>query len=173
MDTETVTLLFAGLALAAQAIVAGVVVAALTGYLDRLRSAFGSVTLAAGAVVAATCTVGSLYLSEVAEFPPCRLCWFQRIAMYPLVVLLGLAAWRRDHTIRLYGAVLAVLGSAVSIWHLFVERFPSLEGDSCDPLNPCSIIWVERFGFLTIPGMALSGFALVIALLAVSPPASQ
>ena len=120
-------------------------------------------------IIALLAVIGSLYFSEVKGFAPCVLCWFQRIAMYPLVPLLGLAAVRRDQAIRLYGVVLAGLGAPVSIWHLFVERFPHLEGSSCDPLNPCSIIWVERFGYLTIPAMALSGFALVIALLLLAP----
>ena len=169
MTTQTVTLLFALLAVTAQVVVVAVVVAALTGRTRALRVRVGRYTLAAAAVVALTATLGSLYLSEVADFPPCRLCWFQRIAMYPLVPLLGLAAVRRDQAIRLYGVVLAGLGAPVSIWHLFVERFPHLEGSSCDPLNPCSIIWVERFGYLTLPALALSGFALVIALLFLAP----
>ena len=61
---------------------------------------------------------------------------------------------------------LAVVGACVSIYHIVVERFPSLE-TACDVSNPCSIIWVERFGYLTIPAMALSGFAAIVALLLV------
>jgi disulfide bond formation protein DsbB len=169
LTTQTVTFLFALLAVVAQVGAVAVVVAAVTGRTRPLRARVGRYTLGAAAGVALTATLGSLYLSEVAEFPPCRLCWFQRIAMYPLVPLLGLAAVRRDQGIRLYGLVIAGLGVPISIWHLFVERFPNLEGSSCDPLNPCSIIWVERFGYLTIPAMALSGFVLVIALLSLAP----
>jgi hypothetical protein len=54
----------------------------------------------------------------------------------------------------------------VSIWHVLVERFPSIESGACDLSAPCSTIWVERFGYLTIPAMALSGFVLVALLLA-------
>lgn len=169
MTTQSVTLLFALLAVLAQLVVVAVLGAAVTGRRRALRARVGRYTVGAAAVVALTATLGSLYLSEVADFPPCRLCWFQRIAMYPLVVLLGLGALRLDQGVRLYGIVIAALGGSVSVWHLFVERFPTLEGSSCDPLNPCSIIWVERFGYLTIPAMALSGFALVIALLSLAP----
>lgn len=173
MDSRTVTLTFAALAVAAQVVVALGLVLWIGGRvsprLARLRAsvvaAVGPWALALAAVVALVCTGGSLYLSEVADFPPCRLCWFQRIAMYPLVVLLGLAAWRRETFIRPYVMVLAALGGTVSLWHMAVERNPSLEGASCDPLNPCSIIWVEHAGYLTIPTMALSGFALIIMLL--------
>ena len=67
---------------------------------------------------------GSLYFSEVAHFVPCRLCWYQRIAMYPLVLLLGIATLRRDVGIRLYAIPLAAIGAAVSIYHVQLERFP-------------------------------------------------
>jgi disulfide bond formation protein DsbB len=182
MDTQTVTLFFALLAVVAQASVAVAVVLAVGGRwspaLRRagrgLRAEVGPQALGLAAAVAAVCTAGSLYLSEVAHFPPCRLCWLQRAAMYPQVALLGVAAVRRDLRIRRVSAVIVALGSCVSVWHLVVERYPELETSSCDPANPCSIIWVERFGYLTIPAMALSGFALILVLLAVArPPAPQ
>ncbi|MEO6629426.1 MAG: disulfide bond formation protein B [Aquihabitans sp.] len=181
MSTETVTLFLALLAVLAQVAVAAALVVglgsrwspALGRVRTRVEAEIGPQALAMAAVVALVCTAGSLYLSEVANFPPCRLCWFQRIAMYPQVVLLGLAAVRRDLGIRPYVIVLAALGSMVSMWHMVVERFPTLEGTSCDPLNPCSIIWIERFGYLTIPAMALSGFALIVALLAFAGPPPQ
>ena len=169
MTTQTATLVFALLAVAAQVLVVVALVALVTGRWAVLRARVGRFTLPAAATVALTASLGSLYLSEVANFPPCRLCWFQRIAMYPLVPLLGVAAVRRDQGVRTYGIVIAALGVPISVWHLFVERFPNLEGSSCDPLNPCSIIWVERLGYLTIPAMALSGFVLIIALLSIAP----
>lgn len=174
MDTDVVTLFFALLATLAQL----VVVAAVLLWLGSLVSpsvarakasalaVIGPQALSLAAVVALVCTLGSLYLSEVAHFLPCRLCWFQRIAMYPLVVVLGVGAIRRDAGARLPGAILAGLGACVSVWHLLVERYPNLESGACDPRNPCSFKWIEEFGYLTIPGMALSGFALILVLLA-------
>ena len=181
LDTDTVTLFLAFLALLAQvAVVVALVLAvggrfvpALARARSRIAAELAPQALALAAVVALVSTTGSLYLSEVANFPPCRLCWFQRVAMYPLVVVLGVAAVRRDREPRIDAAVLAGLGSLVSIWHVAVERYPTLEGSSCDPLNPCSIKWVERFGYLTIPGMALSGFALILVLLAAARPVSS
>lgn len=179
MDTETVTLFFALLATLAQVVVlVGIVLfvgarlsSAVAGVRDRVRAAVGPSAVALAALVATTCTLGSLYLSEVAHFPPCRLCWYQRIAMYPLVVVLGVAAARRDLGARLSAAILASIGACISVWHLAIERYPDLStGSSCDPTNPCSIKWVEEFGYLTIPGMALSGFALILVLLASAAP---
>ena len=78
--------------------------------------------LTAAAVVAAVCMGGSLYFSEVANFPPCKLCWYQRYAMYPLVPILGVAAWRGFTRIRPYAFALAAIGSMVSTYHILVER---------------------------------------------------
>jgi disulfide bond formation protein DsbB len=128
-------------------------------------------------VVAAVCTSGSLWFSEVAGFQPCRLCWVQRGFMYPLVLVLGVAAIaartgrdRLAHGARLLAGTGAVLGAVVATYHVLLERFPSLETGACDPAMPCSLVWFERFGFVTLPYMALSGFVLVLTLLVASRP---
>jgi disulfide bond formation protein DsbB len=183
VSVDTGTLFLALLAIAAQAAIAVAVVLAVGGRVSavvaRWRSAavraIGPDALALAAGVALVATTGSLWLSEGADFVPCKLCWYQRIAMYPLVPLLAIAAWRRDVWIRPYVVTLALIGAAISTWHVLVERFPSLEsGTSCDPSNPCSIIWVERFGYLTIPTMAGTAFVLitVLALIAKEPDPS-
>lgn len=115
----------------------------------------------------------SLWFSEVAHFPPCELCWYQRIAMYPLAVVLPIAAVRRDAGIRTYGLVLAALGLAVSAWHIFIETFPDRDPGGCDPTNPCTIRWVEGLGFWTIPRMAALSFCLIIAALVLDRPPRQ
>ena len=168
MTTEAVTLWFALLATVAQLAMVAIAVLHLTGRRRIVGEVVSPNALGFAFAVALVATLGSLYLSEVANFPPCRLCWYQRIAMYPLVPILAIAAWRRDAGVRPYAATLAVLGAAISTYHVLVERFPSLESGSCDPLNPCSIRWVERFGYLTIPMMALSGFALIFVLVLIT-----
>jgi disulfide bond formation protein DsbB len=169
MNTSTMTLLFATLAILAA--VAAVVLHAvrwlpLPDARQRLSELLDGQEIPLAFVVAAVATLGSLYLSEVANFVPCRLCWYQRIAMYPLPILLGIAWWKRDAGVRRYALPLAVIGMVISTYHILVERFPSLEGSGvCEVANPCSIRWVERFGFVTIPTMALAGFALISGLL--------
>lgn len=184
MNTDTVTLFFALLATLAQlSVVAAAVLAvgsrfspAVARVRDQVLAQVAPQALGLAAAVATVAMLGSLYLSEVAHYPPCKLCWFQRIAMYPLVVVLGIGAVRKDANARLTGAVLAGIGACISIWHLLVERYPNLSSGSCEASNPCSIKWVEEWGYLTIPGMALSGFALILVLLAVArpvPPATR
>ena len=116
-------------------------------------------------VVAAVATTGSLIYSEVIHFLPCKLCWFQRIAMYPMSVVLLVGALRKDAAARLYALPLAFTGLAISIWHYLVQSFPSMEGGSCDPAVPCSAKYVDVFGFTSIPFMAGAGFTLIAVLL--------
>jgi disulfide bond formation protein DsbB len=121
-------------------------------------------------LVALTCTLGSLYLSEIAHFVPCKLCWYQRIAMYPLVVLLLVAAITRSRDVARATLPLVAIGAAISTFHYLVERFPSLAGAStCDPTAPCTVLWIWRFHYLSIPAMALSGFLLIGLLVLLTP----
>lgn len=166
MDRDTVTLFFAMLAVALQvALVCGAVAWMIPSLRRSLVDALGPLALGFAATIAATCMLGSLYLSEVAHFMPCKFCWYQRIAMYPCAVLLVLAAVRRDHAVRRFVVPLAAIGLPLSIYHVLLERFPNLESSACDPTNPCFLIWVEKFGYVTIPVMALTGFAALLMLM--------
>jgi disulfide bond formation protein DsbB len=136
---------------------------------DARRAALAGTGAAWAGAVAVLATAGSLWFSERAHFPPCELCWYQRIAMYPLAVLLPLAAWRRDPSIRFHGTVLAGLGLAVSAWHNLIETFPSADPGSCDPAAPCTVRWVEGLGFWTIPRMAAVCFVLVLVAVRLDP----
>lgn len=121
-------------------------------------------------VVALVATLGSLYLSEIAQYPPCTLCWLQRIAMYPLVVILGIAALREDRAVRWYALPLAGIGAAIALYHTLLQRFPGLQGaTSCSADAPCNVMWVREFGFVSIPVMALGAFLLIAALALIAP----
>ena len=168
MQPDTVTLFFAILALVALAFAVVVFVA----WLLRRRAPslwadlvdiVGPMSMALAAVVALVATAGSLYLSEVAHFTPCRLCWYQRIGMYPMVVICGLAALRRDLRAWPYPLALSLLTLVISTYHVLLERYPTLETSVCEVANPCTIVWVKHFGFVTIPFMAASGFLAITA----------
>ena len=115
-------------------------------------------------IVALAATVGSLIYSEVIHYEPCRLCWFQRIAMYPMAVVLLVGAIRREYQVKYYALPLSVAGLGVSIYHYLMQVFPSLEGGSCGVVS-CSARLVEIFGFISIPFMAGAGFMVITVLL--------
>lgn len=172
MEVETVTTLFGLLALFGIAfliVVAGLsIVAKIAGGLPAgarsLRDAIGELALPFGFAVAAVCMGGSLYLSEIAKYPPCLMCWYQRIAMYPLVILLGVAALRKDSAVKWYSVPLGLLGVSISIYHYLIEWFPDSVAHACTEDVPCSTVWFRKFGFLSIPAMAGIGFLLIITL---------
>jgi disulfide bond formation protein DsbB len=85
--------------------------------------------------------------------------------MYPLVVILFVAALRGDAGVVRYAGPVAAIGALLSIWHIGVERIPSLPSGSCSLETPCSLIYVEVIGFITIPTMALAGFLAILTLL--------
>jgi disulfide bond formation protein DsbB len=139
---------------------------------DGASSAYRSVSAALAPfglwlafAVAATATAGSLYFSEIGHLVPCTLCWYQRIAMYPLAIILGLAAWRGDSGVRRYATVLAAIGAVVAAYHIALQRLPGLPSGACSLEAPCSAIELERFGFVTIPVMAFIGFMSIIVVL--------
>ena len=181
MTVHSVSLFLALLAVVAEVATVAAIALAVGGRLSpTLRrlgrqavEAVGPSGLTLAAVVAGICTAGSLYFSEVAHFTPCKLCWYQRYAMYPLVPILGIAAWKGFTRVRPYAIGLAAIGSMISTYHVLVERGVVKESATCDPENPCTLIWFEHFGYLTLPSMALSGFLLIITLLLMSRAADR
>jgi|tagenome__1003787_1003787.scaffolds.fasta_scaffold20787311_2 disulfide bond formation protein DsbB len=120
-------------------------------------------------VIALVATLGSLYFSEIAHFEPCRLCWFQRICMYPLAVLLFGMALRRDaRNALLYALPLPVIGAGVSTYHEYIVYHPEAETAGCKQGVSCAVVWIEKFGYVQIPTLALTAFLAIAALLALA-----
>src|SRR5438067_13895640 len=92
------------------------------GPLETIRDWLWGYELWAAFVVSAIATGGSLFFSEVAGFVPCELCWYQRICMYPLSLLMLIIAWHGDLRVVRYLIPLPVVGAGISIYHLFVEN---------------------------------------------------
>ena len=129
-------------------------------------AALGGIPIWLAWLVALVASVGSLLYSEVIGFEPCRLCWFQRIAMYPMALILLVGALRREATVKFYALPLSLVGLGISVWHYLIQTFPTLsEGAACDPSVPCSAKYVDVFGFVSIPFMAGAGFTLISVLL--------
>ena len=168
MTRDTIVLFLSLLALFGQIALAATALLFVGGRRTRdLRNAlideYGQASVVTGFVVAVVATAGSLYLSEGAHFLPCKLCWYQRIAMYPLTIILGIAALRRRRDAHWYAIPLAGVGATISSYHIVLERFPRLESSMCEVSNPCTLIWMRRFGYQTIPTMALTAFLMIIA----------
>jgi disulfide bond formation protein DsbB len=135
--------------------------------LDSIRRLLWGYELWAAFVVAAIATGGSLFFSLIANFPPCELCWYQRICMYPLSILTLLMALRGDHRAARYLIPLPVVGACTSIYHLLIENAVIKEPTQCQASAPggCATKWINEFGYITIPTLALTGFLLLIAFL--------
>jgi disulfide bond formation protein DsbB len=158
------------LALAAAVIIALFALSARMGLISvqpSLRQLARVGFLPAAAAVAVIATWGSLYLSEVANFLPCEYCWYQRIAMYPLALILVIAAVTRDLRIWRYALPLAVIGAGVSIYHYWLQENPDGPA-ACSAGVPCSVRYVDELGFVSIPWMAMSAFILIAVLLVVA-----
>jgi disulfide bond formation protein DsbB len=116
-------------------------------------------------VVTAIATGGSLFLSDIAGFVPCELCWYQRICMYPLSLLTLLMALAGDHRAARYLLPFPVIGAGVSIYHLLVENGVVAQSQACLISGGCATKWINEFGYMTIPTLALTGFALSFSFL--------
>jgi len=107
-------------------------------------------------------TFGSLYFSEVKQYVPCELCWFQRIFMYPMAILLGVAYVRKDWKMSQYAMILSGIGGSISIFHYSLQKLPLLSNAAnfCDGVS-CSIQYINWLGFITIPFLALTAFIII------------
>ncbi len=115
--------------------------------------------------IALLAMMGSVFYSEVMGYEPCELCWVQRILMYPLVVIYGVAALKKNVSIGLPGLILSGIGMFVSIYHYMIQKLPALQesGGMCGTV-PCNLQYVNYFGFVTIPFLAGTAFILIFVL---------
>ncbi|MBP8273328.1 MAG: disulfide bond formation protein B [Acidobacteria bacterium] len=124
-------------------------------------------TLIFGAwLIAATSTLGALFLSDVMQLAPCSLCWYQRIFMFSMVVVLAVGLFPFDRAVVRYGLPLAVIGWLFAGFHqLLIAGVIPDELQPCTQGVPCSAITIEWFGFVTIPTLSLLAFSAIMVLL--------
>jgi disulfide bond formation protein DsbB len=142
--------------------------------LRALRDALWGYELWVAFVVAAIATGGSLFFSETAHFVPCELCWFQRICMYPLAIATLLLALAGDHRAARYLLPLPIVGGGISVYHLLVENGVVEQAKACVISAPggCATKWIDEFGYMTIPTLALTAFVLLTGFLALAAAGS-
>lgn len=107
-------------------------------------------------------TFGSLYFSEIKQYEPCELCWYQRILMYPFTIILGIAVIKKDYQISLYTMILAGIGALISTYHYLIQKvtFFADHAAACGRV-PCTGSYINWFGFITIPFLAGTAFILI------------
>ena len=111
--------------------------------------------------VALVAMAGSLFYSEVLGYEPCEFCWYQRILMYPLVLIYGVAIVKKNSDIALPGVILSGIGIFVSTYHYLLQQIPGLSGNNACGAVPCSSQYVNYFGFVTIPFLAGTAFVMI------------
>ena len=173
MGFTVITTAYAVLALVADAIVLVVLIGFIATRTSlqsreswaRFRDAVTPFTLPFAWIVAMLATLGSLYLSQIAGLTPCEFCWFQRICMYPLTLLLGIAAFRGDLSIaKRYFMPMSIVGALLATYHYQLEHIAG-EPTVCGTAVPCDQAAFNIFGFISVPFLSLAAFLLITTML--------
>jgi disulfide bond formation protein DsbB len=108
---------------------------------------------------------GSLYFSEIRQYEPCLLCWYQRILMYPFTLILGIAVVKKDYKISFYTMIMAAVGGLISLYHYSLQKVPFMADNAvtCGRV-PCTGQYINWLGFITIPFLALTAFIIIFSL---------
>jgi disulfide bond formation protein DsbB len=107
--------------------------------------------------------LGSLYFSNIRNFAPCVLCWYQRICMYPLVLIIGAGLLKKEKNVVMYALPLAAIGWLISVYHnlLYYNIIPESAAPCVQGVS-CTTKFIEYFGFVTIPFLSFCAFSLVL-----------
>jgi disulfide bond formation protein DsbB len=113
--------------------------------------------------VSLVATLGSLYFSEVRGYEPCTLCWYQRILMYPIVLISGIALFQKNVKIALTTAIFSIIGGSISLYHYGLQKISILSDNApaCGNVS-CTGQYINYLGFITIPFLALTAFLIIL-----------
>ncbi|PFC50443.1 disulfide oxidoreductase [Bacillus cereus] len=115
--------------------------------------------------IATSAMLISLFFCEWMKLPPCDLCWYQRMAMYPLVLILGIGVYRKDSHVSTYAFPFACIGLMLSVYQITIQAFPNSEMQICSVGVSCTKDYLNLFGFIFIPMLSFVGFLAIIILL--------
>ncbi len=117
-------------------------------------------------VISLTAFLGSFYFSEIAGFVPCEFCWYQRILMYPLAIVLGVGWYMEDRRLPYYVLPFSIIGICISTFHYLHQKTDWFtEAVACTEGVPCSGEYINWLGFITIPFLALTAFLSITVLM--------
>jgi len=138
---------------------------------NKILIFFKNYTFYLGFLAALGAVVLSLFYSDVVGYPPCELCWIQRVFLYPQLVLFGMELYKKEKSIVDFSIAFAILGSITSIYHVYVEA-GGTKGLACANINPasttqvsCAVRYIYEFGYITMPIMALTLSLFIISIL--------
>lgn len=136
-----------------------------TGPIQKLQHFVSKHAFLFAFIVALISLLGSMFFSEIAGYEPCKLCWFQRIAMYPLVIIFGVGLIKKLNP-KPFALPLSIIGAPISAYHYGLQVYAKLTPgfvDACSATSvSCAAAPSFTFGFVTIPLMALIAFLLII-----------
>lgn len=119
-------------------------------------------------IISLIATLGSLYFSEIVGYPPCDLCWYQRIFMYPMTIILGIAVYKRSNEVIPYILPLPLIGFSIALYQYILQNLPSGDSAFCGPDISCTTKYIDLFGFITLPFLSMVSFAIIFVLLLVA-----
>jgi disulfide bond formation protein DsbB len=163
---DNFTNLFSFLTIISQLLVVVLVILLISSKTNKILIFFISNFLLFGFIISLTATLGSLIFSKVIGWNPCELCWYQRILMYPQVLLFSLALWKKDHKIADYSLLLSLIGVLIAAYHYYGQIFSSgaLACPVVGSITGCAQKIFVKFGYVTLPMMSLTAFVLLILL---------
>lgn len=128
----------------------------------------GMILLFISWLVSMIATLGSLFFSEIMLLPPCVLCWYQRICMYPLTIVLLIGFWTQDQKVLKYAGPLAIVGWIIAIYHnlLYYNILPE-SASPCMQGISCTSVQLNWLGFITIPFLSFTAFTLILVLFSI------
>lgn len=113
-------------------------------------------------IISIVAVIGSLYFSEIRGFVPCELCWYQRILMYPLLIILGIGFYKKDKQVSLYSLPFSIIGIVVALFHYLHQKTDYFKQTfQCTHGVPCSGQYINWLGFITIPFLSLIAFIFI------------
>lgn len=119
--------------------------------------------------IATSALLISLFFSESMKLPPCDLCWYQRMAMYPLVLILGIGMYRKDAYVSTYAFPFAFIGLIIAVYQITIQAFPTSELKICSVGVSCTEDYLNLFEFISIPMLSFTGFLAIIVFLYIKP----
>jgi disulfide bond formation protein DsbB len=147
----------------------GIVIFAIALFSKRFRRSdflkfFSDNALLLSFIVALGATLGSFFFSWYVGFPPCEFCWYQRMFLFPQVFLFAFALEKKDSTILDYSLVLSIVGSLIALYHIYGQTFNTSALPCPAEGVSCAVKEFVEFGYVTIPVMSLTTFAILIFL---------